>query len=120
MAVEYGFVGAVYYLTLDIKDDYRMIQSLIIVYVAVGAIFNAYVLSVAAIALFSSYDKRFNRLSLLPGNRSTRLHNIMKKIAQFLQIAVTLFHRLLGFNADREIDEGIVGISEGTLIAGEL
>lgn len=36
VSVEYGFAGAVYFLTLDSKYDYRMIRSLMIIYVCVG------------------------------------------------------------------------------------
>mmetsp|Transcript_28062 Transcript_28062/g.67605 ORF Transcript_28062/g.67605 Transcript_28062/m.67605 type:complete len:554 (+) Transcript_28062:139-1800(+) len=118
MAVEYGFVGAVYFLTLDSKS--RMISSLIIVHVSVGAVFNAYVLSVAVIALFSRYNKRFNGLTWLHGNRRTTMHNVIGKIVHLLQIVVQLFHGLLGFNADRTVDQGIADASGEFLITGEL
>ena len=117
MAVEYGFVGAVYFLTLDSKS--RMISSLMIVHVSVGAVFNAYVLSVAVIALFSRYNKRFNGLTWLHGNRRTTMHNVIGKIVHLLQIVVQLFHGLLGFNADRTVDQGIADASGEFLITGE-
>jgi len=113
LAVEYGFFGAFHYLTLESKYDYRMIRSLIIVYVCVGTIFNLYVFSVAVVALFSKYDKRFNGLNWLVENRHTTLHGIIKKVIWFLDKAVKLLHRLLGFNADRS------DISEEFLITGE-
>ena len=122
LSFQYGFFGTVYFLTLDQKDDFRMIRSLIITYVAIGAVFNAYMISVAAIALFSRYDKRYNA-NWLAGHRHTGhtiLHNAVEKMIQFLEITVKLFHGLLGFNADRSVDQGINDLQDNFLKGEEI
>ena len=104
LSVEYGFFGAAYFLTLEGKNDSRMVHTMIILYVCVGAIFNAYILSVVAIALFNGYDKRFNGLTWLSDNRRTFVHRTFKRLIHSLELAVELFHQLLGFNEDRIVD----------------
>ena len=91
-AVEYGFAGAVYYLMLE--HDRDMIRSLMIVYVSVGAIFNAYIVSVAITTLFSQYEK----LSPSAGGK------VVKFFMKGLQNSVTLFHQLFGANEDMALD----------------
>jgi len=111
LAFEYNFLGALRFLTDEIKHETT--RSLMIFYVSVGSIFNLYVFSVAAIALFSMYEKRFNGLNSMTENQHTTLHGIIKKVIWFLDMAVMLFHRILGFNADRS------DVSEEFLLAGE-
>ena len=68
-----------------------MVRSLMITYVSVGSIFNAYILSVAAIALFSQYDKRYNSLNWLAGDQHTALHNFLStQTSNFYSTYVTL------------------------------
>lgn len=91
-AVEYGFAGAVYYLALEPDKD--MIRSLMIVYVSVGAIFNAYIMSVGVTTLFSKYEQ----FSPSAGCK------VVKRFMLCLEKAVTMFHQLLGFNEDMALD----------------
>ena len=119
LSFEYGFFGASHFLALENKHDYRMIRSLVIIYVVVGTIFNLYVLSMASIALFSRYDQRFYGLNWLAENQHTFLHSMVKKAVGVLKMAVKLFHSILGFNADRTVDQGTVSISEEILITGD-
>jgi len=100
LAAEYGFFGMLHFLTLEDKYDYRMVRSLVWIYVVIGAIFNVYVVSVGSIGLFSRYDKRF---AWLTGERHT-IHSVIKRVIELLKVAVKLFHEFLGFNADRETD----------------
>lgn len=92
LTAEYGLYGAVVFLTYEQRDDYSMIRSVVIVYACVGAIFNMYIFSVATIALFSAYVQRKESLKLV------------KAVVRCLEESVTLFHGLLGFNADRTVD----------------
>ena len=46
----------------------------------------------------------------------TALYDIIKNTVQFLEMAVKLYHGLLGFNADRTVED--VDVSEEFLIAG--
>lgn len=105
---EYGFVGMVSFLMLESKHDYRMIRSLVIIYVCVGSIFNAYVLSVGAISLFKRYDKRFNGLKWLGGDSRHTCHDMIEKIVGFLEMVVKMFHGILGFNAERTVNQNMV------------
>ena len=89
---------------LEGKHDSRMVNSMIILYVCVGAIFNAYILAVVAIALFNGYDKRFNGMAWLGENHRNFVHRTFKRLIHSLEIAVELFHQLLGFNEDRRVD----------------
>ena len=103
LAAEYGFFGMLHFLTLEDKHDYRMVRSLVWIYVVIGSIFNVYVISVASIGLFSRYDKRYVGLKWLTGDRHT-IHGFIKRVIELLKVAVNLFHDFLGFNADRETD----------------
>jgi len=112
LAAEYGFFGMLHFLTLEDKYDYRMVRSLVWIYVVIGSIFNVYVMSVGSIGLFSRYDKRF---AWLTGERHT-IHGVIKRVIELLKMAVKLFHDFLGFNADRETDYMLDGeylIAEG-------
>jgi hypothetical protein len=92
LTAEYGLYGAVVFLTYEKRDDYSMIRSVVIVYACVGGIFNIYIISVATIALFSSYAQR---------NESMKF---IKMVVWCLEESVLMFHGLLGFNADRTVD----------------
>jgi hypothetical protein len=85
LTAEYGLYGAVYFLTYEKRDDYSMIRSVVLVYVCVGAIFNAYILSVAMIMFCSTFER-------------------LRIIVWCLEESVKLFHAFLGFNADRTVD----------------
>ena len=91
-AVEYGFAGALYYLMLE--QDKDMIRSLMIVYVSVGALFNAYIISVAATTLFFQCEQ----------SNPSAGGKVVKRLMRGLEKAVTLFHQLLGFNEDMALD----------------
>jgi hypothetical protein len=91
-AVEFGFSGAVYYLMLESGKD--MIHSLMIIYVSIGAIFNAYIISVATTTVFFKYEK------WSPITCCTLLNRPMI----CLEKAVKMFHQLLGFNEDMALD----------------
>lgn len=116
---EYGFVGMVHFLMLESKHDYRMIRSLVIIYVCVGSIFNAYVMSVGLISLFKRYDKRFHQLKLLGGESHHLCHDFIEKIVRFLEVVVKMFHGILGFNAERTVNQNMVDVTEEFLITNE-
>ncbi len=118
LAAEYGYFGSIYFLTLENKYDYRMIRSLVVVYVCVGSIFNAYILAVAVISLF----RRYKRLTgyLLTEDHETASHGIVERIVHFLEVIVKLFHSLLGFNADLNNEKVVdIDISEEYLRASD-
>ncbi|KAL7550183.1 hypothetical protein ACHAWF_013456 [Thalassiosira exigua] len=102
LSFEFGFIGTIHFLLLPNKDDYRMIHSMIIVYVCVGSIFNAYILSAVVIALFSSYDKR-KRRDWLSTNHNTILHNMMANVIVVLEAGVKLFHRVIFDEDDKSV-----------------
>jgi hypothetical protein len=92
LTAEYGFYGAIVFLTYEKRDDYSMIRSVVIVYVCVGAIFNFYIISVATITLFSPHAQRDKSMKLI------------KFVVWCLEESVAMFHGFLGFNADRTVD----------------
>ena len=92
LTAEYGFYGAIVFLTYEQRDDYSMIRSVVLVYVCVCAIFNLYIISVASIALFSTYAQRKESMK------------VVKAVVWCLEETVSMFHGLLGFNADRTVD----------------
>ena len=88
-AVEYGFAGAVYYLTLEHDND--MIRSLMIIYVSMGGIFNVYIVLVTVTTLYEQFSPS-------TGGK------VVKRLMRCLGKTVTLFHQLLGFNEDMALD----------------
>jgi hypothetical protein len=109
ISAEIGIFGMIYFFAYDTSNQYGMIRSLVIAYICVGAIFNAYILSAGIIALFST-------------NGSIDEHacaKIIRLIVLVLKMAMSMFHSCLGFNEDRTVDDGVFTISEEVLIRGK-
>ncbi|KAL9186896.1 hypothetical protein ACHAXT_010616 [Thalassiosira profunda] len=115
LSFQYGFFGAVYFMTLENKQDFRMIRALVIIYISVGSVFNAYILSVVTIASWAKYDKQYNRLHWLTDDRPSTARRMTKKGVRFLEVAVKGFHRILGFNADKTVDHETNDLAEKQL-----
>ena len=108
ISAEIGIFGLIYILVSDTGDHYGIIWSIIIAYVCVGAIFNAYILSAGIIALFSTDG------SSGPMDQHT-CNKIIRLVVRFLKMAMSLFHSFLGFSEDRTVDEGVFTVSKDVL-----
>ena len=108
ISAEIGIFGLIYILVSDTSDHYGIIWSIIIAYVCVGAIFNAYILSAGIIALFSTDG------SSGPMDQHT-CNKIIRLVVRFLKMAMSLFHSFLGFSEDRTVDEGVFTVSKDVL-----
>ena len=115
LSFQYGFFGAVYFMTLENKQDFRMIRALVIIYISVGSVFNAYILSVVTIASWAKYDKQYNRLHWLADDRPSTARRLTKKWVRFLEVVVKGFHRVLGFNADKSVGRETSDLAEKQL-----
>ena len=109
ISAEIGIFGLIYFFAHDTSNQYGMIRSLVIAYICVGAIFNAYILSAGVIAMFSTNGSSGSM-------NDHACAKIIKLIVLFLKMAISLFHSCLGFSEDRTVDEGVFTVSEEVLI----
>jgi len=91
--VEYGFYGSATYLSVEQPSNAETIRSLTIVYVVVGSIFNAYIVSVASIAVLARYQQQCN-------SSNDCQPTVISSLLGIVDLGVKLFHRLMGFNVD--------------------
>lgn len=88
---EYGFSGAIIYLNRTNSTEFEVTYNLILVYIIVGTIYNAYILSFTFISLFSWCDQI-----------NPALGTKLKPIQSVLVVAVGCFHRVMGFDSNRQ------------------
>lgn len=86
---EYGFTGAIIYLKRIDTSEFVVSYNLIVVYVIVGSIFNAYIISFAVITLLTWCEQV-----------NPKLGGKFVSFKRVLQTVVMLFHRVMGFNSD--------------------
>ncbi len=112
VSAEVGIFGMIYFFVSDTSNQYGMIRSIVITYVCVGAIFNAYILSAGIIVLLTSCG------SSRPMNQHT-CTKIISMVVLFLKMTNSLFLGCLGINEDRTVDEGVFTVSKDVLIKRE-
>lgn len=92
LLAEYGYFGLFSYLSIDQSYNAGVIRSLVIVYVAIGSLFNVYILMVVVVAWHAKRNEKMradeSKTALTIG---------------FLDRGVKVFHRVLGVNADRTL-----------------
>lgn len=87
---EYGFAGAIIYLKRLDSSEFAVTYNLILVYIIVGSIFNAYIFSFAIITLLNWSEQINPSIGIR--------FNYLKRA---LETAVLMFHRVMGFNSVR-------------------
>ena len=89
---EYGYFGLFSYLSIEQSYNAGVIRSLVIVYVAIGSLFNVYILMVVVVA----WHAKRNEKKRADGSKTSQTIG-------FLDRAVKVFHRVLGVDADRTL-----------------
>jgi hypothetical protein len=104
---EYGFAGAIAYLRRIDSSHYVVTHNLITVYIIVGSIFNAYILTFAIIALLTWLEQQH------PAIASKCI-----SLKKCLQMAVMMFHRVMGFSSNVQqlnLSDDVIKQDEGSM-----
>lgn len=97
---EYGFTGAIIYLKRVDSSEFEVTYNLILVYIIVGTIYNAYILSFAVIALFTWCEQ----INPALGSKIVPIHRAFV-------VAIGCFHRLMGFDSNlqqQDLSEDVI------------